>query len=103
MSQTDLGKRLGVSFQQIQKYENGTNRLSGSRLVAAAKALGVSVEQIVGSNGPHSNNNSSGEYFSALSDPPIIALVRALEGLPKTKRRQVARVMTNLITAIAGD
>lgn len=51
MSQTHLGKRLGVTLQQIQKYEKGTNRLSGSRVVAAAKALGVSAEQIIGSNG----------------------------------------------------
>jgi transcriptional regulator with XRE-family HTH domain len=100
MSQTDLGNRLGVTFQQIQKYENGTNRLAGSRLVAAAKALGVSVEQIVGSNGPHSNNNNSGEYLSALSDPPVITLVRTLEGLPKSKRRQVARAIADLIIAI---
>ena len=52
MSQEKLGKHLGVTFQQIQKYENGTNRLSGSRLITAAKVLGTSVEQIVGSNGP---------------------------------------------------
>jgi len=99
MSQTDLGKHLGVTFQQIQKYKKGNNRLSGSRLVTAAKALGISVEQIVGSSGPHSNN-SPREYFSALSERPVIALVRALEGLPKTKRRLVARAMTDLITAI---
>ncbi len=32
MSQTDLGDTLGLSFQQVQKYENGTNRISASRL-----------------------------------------------------------------------
>lgn len=51
MSQEELGTHLGVTFQQIQKYEKGTNRLSGSRLIAAAKVLGTSVKQIVGSNG----------------------------------------------------
>jgi transcriptional regulator with XRE-family HTH domain len=42
-SQTDLGKAIGVTFQQVQKYERGTNRVSASMLVRAAKALGVSV------------------------------------------------------------
>lgn len=39
MSQTDLGKAIGVSFQQVQKYEKGTNRIAPSRLYAIAKAL----------------------------------------------------------------
>jgi transcriptional regulator with XRE-family HTH domain len=102
MSQSDLGKHLGVTFQQIQKYERGTNRLSGSRLVTAAKALGISVEQIVGSNGLSSDNESPREYFSALSDPPVIALVRMLDGLPKEVRRDAAKAIIDLITALAG-
>jgi transcriptional regulator with XRE-family HTH domain len=40
MSQADLGNKLGVSFQQIQKYERGTNRVTGARLVEIAKATG---------------------------------------------------------------
>ena len=43
LSQSDLGKETGVSFQQLQKYENGTNRVGASRLAAIAKALGVPV------------------------------------------------------------
>ena len=43
LSQTDLGTKVGVSFQQLQKYENGTNRVGASRLAAIAKALGVPV------------------------------------------------------------
>lgn len=39
MTQTELGKAVGVSFQQIQKYENGTNRIMGSRLWAVASVL----------------------------------------------------------------
>ncbi len=41
VSQSELGKALGISFQQIQKYELGTNRISASMLVKAAKAIGV--------------------------------------------------------------
>ena len=43
ISQTDLGKEIGVSFPQLQNYENGTNRVGASRLAAIAKALGVPV------------------------------------------------------------
>ena len=99
MSQEDLGTYLGVSFQQIQKYESGTNRLSGSRLITSAKVLGASVEQILGSNGH--KNIGAGEYLASLSEPPVIALVRTLERLPKSKRRDAARAMTDLISAIA--
>ena len=41
MSQEELGIQLGVTFQQVQKYENGKNRLSGSRLITVAKVLGT--------------------------------------------------------------
>ncbi|GAA0627667.1 hypothetical protein GCM10009422_25860 [Brevundimonas kwangchunensis] len=43
-SQSDLGRCLGLSFQQIQKYETGANRISSSRLWAAAMALDVRVD-----------------------------------------------------------
>jgi transcriptional regulator with XRE-family HTH domain len=43
-SQTWLGDRAGkITFQQIQKYENGQNRISAARLFTIARALGVSV------------------------------------------------------------
>ena len=45
MSQTDLGQRAGgITFQQIQKYENGVNRIGASRLHLISKALGVPIE-----------------------------------------------------------
>lgn len=47
ISQTKLGEALGVSFQQIQKYETGTNRVSASNLAPIAKALGCSVADIL--------------------------------------------------------
>lgn len=44
LSQTALAQKLGISFQQVQKYETGQNRISASRLHHAAIALGASVE-----------------------------------------------------------
>ena len=43
LSQGKLGEELGITFQQVQKYEKGTNRIGASRLLAIAGALGVPV------------------------------------------------------------
>lgn len=48
LSQTTLGEAAGCTFQQIQKYENGSNRIAGGRLVAVARALDVSVATLIG-------------------------------------------------------
>jgi transcriptional regulator with XRE-family HTH domain len=46
LSQRELGESLGVTFQQIQKYESGKNSVSASRIPDLCNALGVSVEQL---------------------------------------------------------
>jgi transcriptional regulator with XRE-family HTH domain len=46
MSQAQLGRELGVSFQQIQKYEMGVNRVSAARLFEICKALNVSLSSM---------------------------------------------------------
>src|SRR5580700_8968088 len=46
MSQAQLGEKLGVTFQQVQKYENGKNRVGASRLQLISTALGVPVGQL---------------------------------------------------------
>ncbi len=46
MSQAELGEELGVSFQQIQKYESGVNRVSAARLYSICKALNVSLSSM---------------------------------------------------------
>lgn len=46
MSQEALGAKLGLTFQQVQKYEKGTNRISASKLVAISHALDCSISQL---------------------------------------------------------
>jgi len=46
ISQADLGKTLGISFQQIQEYETGKNRVSAGRLFDICKALNVSLSSM---------------------------------------------------------
>ncbi len=48
VSQTALAKALGLTFQQVQKYEKGANRVSASTLVRIARELGVTVAFLVG-------------------------------------------------------
>ena len=43
LTQSDLAKALGISFQQVQKYEKGVNRVSASKLWQASEFLGVEV------------------------------------------------------------
>lgn len=51
MSQGDLGEKLGVSFQQVQKYEKGANRISQARLVEIALAVGQPISYFLGDGG----------------------------------------------------
>lgn len=51
LTQTELGKRIGVTFQQIQKYENGSNRLTAGKLIILSEILGVPVEQFLSPGG----------------------------------------------------
>lgn len=47
MGQQDLGRSLGITFQQIQKYEKGINRVSTSRLMEILKVFGVSITDFI--------------------------------------------------------
>ncbi len=51
LSQDQLGRMIGVTFQQVQKYEHGTNRVSFSRLVEIAHSLNCSVAELIGDIG----------------------------------------------------
>jgi len=52
LSQTELARAMGVSFQQVQKYEAGTNRISASRLWSAALTLKVGIQVFFEGLGP---------------------------------------------------
>lgn len=51
LSQTALGRHLGVSFQQVQKYENGTNRISAASLMKIARFLNISIGDLLAAEG----------------------------------------------------
>jgi len=67
LSQESVGKEIGVTFQQIQKYERGINRMGASRLYDFAKALGVQVSYFFEGYGDYAMDEMS-NY--ALGEPP---------------------------------
>lgn len=58
LSQDTVGKKIGVTFQQIQKYERGINRMGASRLYDFAKALGVQVSYFFEGFGDYVNDDA---------------------------------------------
>lgn len=70
MSQEQLGKALGITFQQIQKYERGTNRISASMLVKSARTLDVSASSLL----PDEND-------PAPKSPAILSMMSQLRGV----------------------
>jgi transcriptional regulator with XRE-family HTH domain len=68
MSQTDLGQKAGgITFQQIQKYENGVNRIGASRLHLISRALGVPIEFFY-EGAPEEGTTGRGKAAAAVPD-----------------------------------
>jgi transcriptional regulator with XRE-family HTH domain len=87
MSQTELGKRLGVSFQQVQKYENGTNRVGSGRLYQIAAILGVHVSTLFRGGDRSEKANDSG-LLDLLAEPQSVRLIRAFAKITDTTVRR---------------
>jgi transcriptional regulator with XRE-family HTH domain len=105
MNQSALGDALGVSLQQVHKYENGANRIGASRLQQAAHALQVPVsfffEVEPNSTGQSGSVASSQDYVSAfVTSADGINLVRAFSAVKDAKLR---RAIVDLVKGIAGD
>jgi len=84
ISQSDLADGLGVSFQQVQKYERGTNRVSASRLYDIGACLGVSVDYFFEGlpsniNAPMTEDEQAVQEFGR--HPRIIRIAKAFQGL----------------------
>ena len=86
LSQSDIGKALGVTFQQIQKYENGKNRLSGSRMLVVLKTLKISADQLLGTDGSKAHNDS----FELLTDTAVQRVLDVMRPLPHDARMAIA-------------
>jgi transcriptional regulator with XRE-family HTH domain len=76
MSQTTLAAGLGLTFQQVQKYENGSNRIGSGRLVRIATILDVPVATLLGSAGGSSWANGQ-TALELLADRQRFQLLQA--------------------------
>jgi transcriptional regulator with XRE-family HTH domain len=75
MSQQELGTALGVTFQQVQKYENGKNRVGASRLHMVAIALDVPIGELF--DGTARTTSTSRATKSVAFDPEALRLAEA--------------------------
>jgi transcriptional regulator with XRE-family HTH domain len=85
MSQEKLGDALGLTFQQVQKYEKGTNRIGASRLQQISHVLQVPVEFFF-EGGPNAQTGSRGEGMSDAPSPAYVSdFLATSDGLALTK------------------
>ncbi len=84
MSQTDLGEYLGLTFQQIQKYERGANRISASRLWALSDFFKVSVEWFFDGLGKASKGQKD-----VMTRPEAHRLARYYSACPASTRKRL--------------
>src|SRR5690349_12571093 len=75
MSQTMLAGRIGVTFQQVQKYERGASRVGVSRLVRIASVLDVSIGELFES--PRTESPRSNSPLQALAEPGALRVLKA--------------------------
>ena len=95
LTQTQLGKSLNVSFQQVQKYERGTNRISSSALILIARVLNVSPHELLGSDGAE-GSDIDWELFSVDGADELLRIYRTIPS-PRLRRIvvQLARELSS--------
>lgn len=103
MTQQQLGDKVGIKFQQVQKYETGMNRISASRLWDIAHALDVPIAyffegletDVPGIEGTVTLDSARGDL---LADKEALDLVRSYYAIPENQRRRLfdlARVLSD--------
>ncbi|MDE2487381.1 MAG: helix-turn-helix transcriptional regulator [Alphaproteobacteria bacterium] len=99
ISQEALAEQCGVSFQQVQKYENGANRISFSRLVQIARALRCRVVDLMDVlDAPDKENPSDLDLLARLRTPGAVELLSAYETLNAESRAALVGLLRTLTT-----
>jgi transcriptional regulator with XRE-family HTH domain len=106
MSQEKLGDMLGLTFQQVQKYEKGMNRITVARLVEIAKILKVDIDFFFnglkdGKAGPGFAESGAPPYVAdVMSTPEGLQLVRHFTGI---KNSRIRKSIVQLVASVAGQ
>ena len=100
MTQQQLAEKVGIKFQQIQKYETGMNRVSASRLWDIADAMDVPVSFFFEGLEAHEiGAMGDGAPNDILADKEAMELVRSYYAIPENQRRRLfdlARVLSDV-------
>jgi len=110
MSQEKLGERLGLTFQQVQKYEKGINRIGASRLFDLAQVLGVPV-QFFYEEAPASEPQSVMQegFAEKPAENTMVEFLRSRDGLELNKAfvrisdAKARRAIVDLVRSLAND
>jgi len=106
MSQERLGELLGLTFQQVQKYEKGVNRIGAGRLFEIARILGVPIFYFYESVSEQLANVSG---FAETESPPVLEFVSSGEGLQlslaymRIKDPKVRKRVLDLVKSLSED
>ncbi len=110
MSQAKLADAVGVTFQQIQKYENGKNRISASRLQQIAQALDVTpsffFEDVPDVRQPAPNALAEDEWAGVtqfMSSPEALLLNQAFTRIQDARVRRKIISLVNSLAAMSSD
>lgn len=98
VTQADLADHLGVSFQQVQKYERGVNRISASMLIRTAEKLECSAAFLLGEE--DQDRAAKSVAIRQLASPKAFELLEAFSALPDARTRGAVLALTR---ALAGQ
>jgi transcriptional regulator with XRE-family HTH domain len=99
MSQEALGERVGVTFQQVQKYEKGANRVGASRLVHIAHVLDTTVQELVDTKVNGKGLKTNYESVSEILVKPYA--LELLEQFNTIDDRRIKHAVVKLVEEIA--
>jgi len=102
VSQDALAQKLGVSFQQVQKYEKGVNRVGSARLVEIARILEVDTAYFLGDlngNGNGKQTATVSRFAEFMATPDGLAINEAMIKLSEAHRRGVIDLARTLVRA----
>jgi len=99
MSQTDLANHLGITFQQVQKYERGSNRVAAGRLTQIAEATKRPVPFFFGGDDPSSK--SSMDLSANLSLLDAAGAVRLVQAYTEIENAMMRRNIVDMVEALA--
>jgi transcriptional regulator with XRE-family HTH domain len=96
LSQSDLAEKIGVAFQQVQKYESGANRVGAGRLSRIATALGIAIGELFEPSQYKSPDSKS--PFQLLAERDAL---RVLKAFARTTDPRVRRAIAQLVESVA--